>query len=659
MRVRYFGMLLLVAVGVVPVMGAGLWIVRRAESTALNKVRTGNLGVSGEAALHIASVVETQITLLQTLGAPLAHSVHESPEQLTRILKNYKIMFPNLRTLDIVGLDADCTELATSRLEVGMLQRRCAESTVEVARTTGVYRGNIALSNDFAPVMTVGVRLEVAGEPRGVVVADVDMVGIWETVKVIRVGKWGYARLVTSDGILIAHGDPEERRRVFLREHDPFVDTIRAAPPALGARYTDSQGREVIALSTDVPGVGWTLVVEQPIAEAFRDVRRMRSELWLIVVGAAVFAILLGFWIGREPVQSLEEMRREAIAVAKGNLDARIVRMPRLTEMTQLAIAMNAMAEELVERVRLRTAELAIANRKLEDNLAELQRTQRELLDASRRAGMADVATSVIHNLGNVLNSASVAASIATQLAERSKLDRLVRVTEMLGRHEADLGSFLTTDPAGRKLPEYLDKLAEALVAEKAALLDELRSMQVHLDRIETIVSMQHMHVKAGGFVELVVLTDVVEEALAVNPGPDEPHRATVVRQLEALPPLRVDRHKLLEILVNLLTNARQAVGEVALDDRRIIVRSRSIDATSLAIDVEDNGAGIAPQNIDKIFNMGFTTKQNRHGFGLHQSACLAAEMDGSLKACSDGPGQGAMFTLVLPIRPAPTATLA
>jgi C4-dicarboxylate-specific signal transduction histidine kinase len=308
--------------------------------------------------------------------------------------------------------------------------------------------------------------------------------------------------------------------------------------------------------------------------------------------------------------------------------------------------------EELVERVRLRTAELAIANHKLEDSLAELQQTQRELLDASRRAGMADVATSVIHNLGNVLTCAGVAASVARQLAERSELDRLVRVIEMLRCHEADLGSFLTTDPVGRNFPEYLDKLAQALVGERVALIDELRSMEGHLGRIQTIVSMQQLHARPGGFVERVVLTEVVEEALVVSPGWDEPHRATVVRQLGTLPPLHVDRHKLLEILVSLLTNARQAFAEVALADRRIILRARSIDATSLAIDVEDNGDGIAAENIDRIFSLGFTTKHDSHGFGLHHSACLAAEMGGSLKVCSDGPGRGATFTLVLPIHP-------
>src|SRR5215470_16470504 len=132
MRVRYFGLLLLIAMGIVPVVSAGLWIVNRAQETALSEVRTGNRRVAKEAAAHISTFVQSQVQILQALGAPVAKSVKLAPDQLTRILKNYRILFPRLRSLDLVGLDSDCTEVATSRIETE-LRSRCTEPSVATA----------------------------------------------------------------------------------------------------------------------------------------------------------------------------------------------------------------------------------------------------------------------------------------------------------------------------------------------------------------------------------------------------------------------------------------------------------------------------------------------------------------------------------------------
>jgi signal transduction histidine kinase len=346
MRVRYFGLLLLVAVGILPVVGAGLWIVQRAESTALDEVRLGNSRVAHEASAHIGTYLQNQVVLLQALGAPLTRSVGLTPAQQTRILKNYRIIFPTLRNLDLIGLDPECTEVATSRIEGG-IRKRCDEPAVATARAGKVFLGDIIVTKELAPLMTIAVPVEVAGEPLGVVVAEVDMVSVWETLKLVRVGQTGFARLFTRDGVLIGHGDPEERRHVFFREKDPFQHDVKSADPALGARYIDSQHREVIALSTEMAETGWTVVVEQPVAEAFSGARLMRRDLWVAVLLAAIFAVAVGAVIGREPVANLEAMRRHAVEVGTGNLDARITRLPRLLEMKQLAEAMNNMAAEL------------------------------------------------------------------------------------------------------------------------------------------------------------------------------------------------------------------------------------------------------------------------------------------------------------------------
>jgi C4-dicarboxylate-specific signal transduction histidine kinase len=123
-----------------------------------------------------------------------------------------------------------------------------------------------------------------------------------------------------------------------------------------------------------------------------------------------------------------------------------------------------------------------------------------------------------------------------------------------------------------------------------------------------------------------------------------------VVRSYEKVPPAFVDRHQVMQILVNLITNAKHALEDVARPDRRLAVSIGKIDG-GVRLEVRDNGAGIAPENLPKIFTHGFTTKKTGHGFGLHNSANAAQQMDGSLTAHSDGPGQGASFVLRMPVQ--------
>jgi signal transduction histidine kinase len=121
-----------------------------------------------------------------------------------------------------------------------------------------------------------------------------------------------------------------------------------------------------------------------------------------------------------------------------------------------------------------------------------------------------------------------------------------------------------------------------------------------------------------------------------------------VVRELEDVPAMNLDKHKILQIMVNLIQNAKQACGASKGAHKRLTVRVSAREGW-VRIMVIDNGVGIAPPNLTRIFNHGFTTGENGHGFGLHNGALSAREMGGSLSAQSGGTGQGATFTLSLP----------
>ncbi|HWN66657.1 MAG TPA: ATP-binding protein [Haliangium sp.] len=108
----------------------------------------------------------------------------------------------------------------------------------------------------------------------------------------------------------------------------------------------------------------------------------------------------------------------------------------------------------------------------------------------------------------------------------------------------------------------------------------------------------------------------------------------------------------MIEILLNLVSNARHALRDSGRPDKRLRVRVEAADAQRARIHVEDNGLGIAPEHRERLFRLGFTTKHDGSGIGLHSSANAAQELGGSLTFHSDGPGQGARFTLELPLTP-------
>jgi signal transduction histidine kinase/uncharacterized protein YdeI (BOF family) len=278
----------------------------------------------------------------------------------------------------------------------------------------------------------------------------------------------------------------------------------------------------------------------------------------------------------------------------------------------------------------------------------EIEHVHRQLLDTSRRAGMAEIATNVLHNVGNVLNSVNVTTNLLAQRVRKSRVSSFPRVVALLQEHAHDLGAFITSDAKGKLVPTYLAKLSENLLAEQETTVGELDSLRRNVEHINEIVAMQQNYAKVGGVKEIINVVSLVEDSLRMNEGSLSRHHVEVVREFENVPTLNVDKHKLLQILMNLVRNAKQACQESGRADKRLTVRVANGDGR-IKISVMDNGVGILPENLNRIFNHGFTTRKSGHGFGLHSGALAAKEMGGSLNVHSDGPGQGAAFTLELP----------
>ncbi|PTL82172.1 ATP-binding protein [Vitiosangium sp. GDMCC 1.1324] len=288
------------------------------------------------------------------------------------------------------------------------------------------------------------------------------------------------------------------------------------------------------------------------------------------------------------------------------------------------------------------------ARKEAETRLGEMHRT---LVDVSRQAGMAEVATGVLHNVGNTLNSVNISTSIVTDRLRKSRVSGLAKATQLLREHLSDIPAFFAQDLQGQKLPAYLIALSDQLQEERDALIQEMNSLGESVEHIKSIVSMQQKHARAAGAVEQVAVPQLIDEALRLHAVSFERLGIRVERDYTQVPPIFVDRHKLLQILINLLSNARHALMASPKQSKHLGIRVRPTpEGGSLSIEVDDNGIGILQENMARMFTQGFTTKKTGHGFGLHISALAADEMNGRLTCSSPGPEQGATFRLELPL---------
>jgi PAS domain S-box-containing protein len=282
----------------------------------------------------------------------------------------------------------------------------------------------------------------------------------------------------------------------------------------------------------------------------------------------------------------------------------------------------------------------------------ELAAAHERLIETSRLAGMAEVATDVLHNVGNVLNSVNVSCSLAIDRVKASRAASLSKVSAMLEENRGRLGEFLVNDPRGQQIPGFLAALAEHSTSEQSTLLQELEQLRENVEHIKQIVAMQQSYAKVAGVTESVSAAQLVEDALHINGAALVRHAVKVRRQFEETSPIVTDKHRVLQALVNLIRNAKYALDDSGRPDRLMTLRIGGDGDGHVRIQVSDNGVGITPENLTRIFQHGFTTRHNGHGFGLHSSALAVRELGGSIRVESEGLGKGATFTLLLPCNP-------
>jgi signal transduction histidine kinase len=384
----------------------------------------------------------------------------------------------------------------------------------------------------------------------------------------------------------------------------------------------DLYGRPIMTLQVDVP---------REITQ--RGYSAVYYASAYLMVAAIMVVVLLVFVLNRVVLRPLALVTRHAIAIGEGK---------------NLTTRLNFKGND----------EIGALAREFDRMVARVAESRSQLSDQSFQAGRAEVATNVLHNVGNILNSINISASLVAERVRQSKTCDVSRLAALLVEQGPRLGQFISDDERGKRVPEYLATLGKQLLADQRMTLEELASLRENLEHIKDTVAMQQKFAKLCGVTEVVAVADLVEDSLRLNAGAFTRHGVTLRREFGDVVPITVDRHKVLQILINLIRNAKYACDDSGRSDKLIILRIENV-SSGVRISVIDNGIGIPPENMVRLFTHGFTTRESGHGFGLHSAALAAQELGGSLRAESEGPGRGATFTLELPFASANAARAA
>lgn len=433
----------------------------------------------------------------------------------------------------------------------------------------------------------------------------------------------------THEGLsfIVAHsgGFPPDVRGIWEAMDDenpvylaPLDDTTLAGFTGI----TDFAGRPAMIMRIEFARA----ILQQGINAA-------RTFAFLIAVAAILTMIALIVLLHRIAIDPIVRLREHVRAVGDTKDLTREFSPSSSDEIGMLARAFNDMA-----------AKLHLAQ-------TELKETHQKLVVTARQAGMAEVASDVLHNVGNVLNSVNTCVAVLRRELGESRVENLGRTLDLIDEHQDDLADYLIRDEKGQKVLPYLRGVSVRLKEEQSEAAQTLENLTRHVQHITEIISVQQSFAKAIGVIEDVDLNDVIDDAVNICSESLARNHVELIVEREELPVARLDRHQLMQILVNLLTNARNAVCcQSKSNGRQIWLRAAADGGGWIHIDVVDNGVGIPEENLKRIFSHGFTTRRDGHGFGLHSAALAAKQMDGHLEAFSEGEGKGARFTLTIPV---------
>lgn len=301
-----------------------------------------------------------------------------------------------------------------------------------------------------------------------------------------------------------------------------------------------------------------------------------------------------------------------------------------------------------------RTDEIGILARSFDHMVAHLAEARRKTEESAHRAGMAEIASEVLHNVGNAVNTANCCAEVISERLNHSRLSGLEKAATLLSEQASNAAQFFTEDPRGPRLISYLMTLSGTLRKEQDENLIEIQRLQETIRHIREAIASQQSHARRSDFRQQVDLRGLLNETLLVNEALQKQCGIKVTIHMPELPLLELNRSRIAQVLVNLEKNALLSMQAVPGRDHELTVEVAVTGQDTLVIEVRDTGTGFTPEIHERLFGQGFTTRKEGSGLGLHYCVNVIREMGGDITAHSAGLGTGATFRITIP-RAVPT----
>ncbi|MGD2095513.1 MAG: HAMP domain-containing protein, partial [Phycisphaerales bacterium] len=326
-------------------------------------------------------------------------------------------------------------------------------------------------------------------------------------------------------------------------------------------------------------GLGWILAIEYQTKELFAPVIRLRNFILSISLILTAMCVVMGLLVSNSISKPLSILRDAAARVGGGDMDVQI-EIKSNDEIGQLATSftkmtgdlkstttsINNLNKEIAERKKAedrlkqvlqdyewKNWELDAAIKRKKEEIAErkraeaeLQETHEKLVETAHKAGMAEVATDVLHNVGNVLNSINVSTALIIEKVSGSKLANIKKIADIINDHTEDLGTFLAEDPQGKHIPVYLSEVGKLLSDEQADILSTLKTLGENVEHVKHIIGMQQSYARVAGVEVSTSLTELVEDAIQINTSGMERRGIRIIREFEDITNVEIDKQRVL-----------------------------------------------------------------------------------------------------------------
>lgn len=294
---------------------------------------------------------------------------------------------------------------------------------------------------------------------------------------------------------------------------------------------------------------------------------------------------------------------------------------------------------------------LVIAHGLLPVQGSELSESElnKKLGQLAYQAGIGQVATGVLHNVGNILNSINIGTQNLAEMVKDSKIPQLLKANALLRANLHQLQNFVETHPSGQLLPEYYQRVGRFLAHDNKNMITELNELQAHINLVKELIATQQDYAKLDLSRKRLNLAGLIDDAITIELLSLQKHDVTVKKDYKISPRIFADNSKILHVFLNLIKNAKEAMIASARKERILEIDIEATENGGCLVIIRDNGVGVSQSKLQQMFQYGFTTKLEGHGFGLYTSLRAMQELGGAISAHSEGPGQGTEFRLTFP----------